>query len=60
MQSIVRLLLNVAPSPGEAIPFTSRQIALIDLACQSAREQGADLALTFLRQIIAHDQYRQR
>lgn len=58
MQSIVQSLLGVAPLPGEAVPFTPRQIALVDLARQSALEHGADLAIVFLRQITADDQHR--
>jgi tRNA modification GTPase len=51
MHSIVQSLLGIAPLRGEAVPFTSRQIALIDEVHRAAEEQQFDSAAGCLRQI---------
>jgi tRNA modification GTPase len=51
MQSIVQSLLGIAPLRGEAVPFTPRQIALIDEVHRAAEEQQFDSAAGCLRQI---------
>lgn len=52
MRSIAQTLLDGVPLSNDAVPFTPRQIGLIEQARRVAKEIGAYQAITILRQML--------
>jgi hypothetical protein len=50
---MIKALLGTAPSPGDAVPFTLRQVALLAKARRAAEEKDFERASACLQRLLA-------